>query len=254
MQTTISFLRYLTVSFLLTQGTIVACCRSPDTAYKLNDFIQTVPEISSKRIVTLPLDLEYQESITTLSNEVKSKLNRVDVLFNVAGILGDGKTVPGPERSIRSIDRNWAVKSMNVNFLGPLMMSQALSPLMRSKNVKLEDGTFRPHSVICNISARVGSISDNGLGGWYSYRSSKAALNQATRTMSHELKRQGTLALCLHPGTTDTDLSQPFQTNVKEGRLFPVGFTAGRMIEAVECMTELHSGGLYDWSGKALPF
>ena len=202
----------------------------------------------------LPLDLEDQDSIRNLSNIIQSSQNRVDILFNVAGILGDGKTVPGPERSIRTIDRGWIMKSMNVNYVGPLMMSQALAPLMRSKNVKQKDGSPRPKSIICNISARVGSISDNELGGWYSYRSSKAALNQATRTMAHELKRQGTLALCLHPGTTATDLSLPFQSNVKDGRLFPVGFTVGRLIDVVECMKDEHSGGLYDWAGKALPF
>jgi len=237
-----------------TKGSIVACCRSPQKAHKLHEFIETIPEISVKRIVILSLDLEDQKSITNFSNVIKSNQNRVDILFNVAGILGDGQTVPGPERSIRSMDREWMMKSMSVNYAGPVMMCQALAPMMRSKNVKKEDGSIRPKSIICNLSARVGSISDNELGGWYSYRSSKAALNQATRAMAHELKRQGTLALCLHPGTTDTDLSQPFQSNVKDGRLFPVEFTVGRLIDAVECMKDEHSGGLYDWAGKALPF
>ena len=81
----------------------------------------------------------------------------------------------------------------------------------------------RATSVIANLSARVGSISDDGLGGWISYRSSKAALNQATQTMALELKRQGTWTICLHPGTTKTDLSKPFQEDAKEGRFIPCG-------------------------------
>jgi len=108
--------------------------------------------------------------------------------------------------------------------------------------------------VIANVSARVGSISDNQLGGWYSYRISKAALNQATRTMALELRRQDIWVVALHPGTTDTDLSKPFQKNVKEGRLFPVQFTAGRLLDVVDSMGYENSGGFYDWAGVALPF
>ena len=79
-------------------------------------------------------------------------------------------------------------------------------------------------------------------------------MNQATRTIAHELRRQGTSAIAFHPGTTDTDLSKPFQNNVKDGRLFPVDFTVGQLLEVINCMDEGHSGGLYDWSGKSLPF
>ena len=108
--------------------------------------------------------------------------------------------------------------------------------------------------MVANLSARVGSISDNGLGGWYSYRMSKSALNQATRTMAHELKRQSTWCIALHPGTTDTDLSKPFQKNVQEGRLFPVDFTVSQLLDVIDSMGEENSGGLYDWAGKAIPF
>jgi Dehydrogenases with different specificities (related to short-chain alcohol dehydrogenases) len=207
---------------------------------------------SSMRISIQKLDLEDQSSIENLAESIRSSYNRVDVLYNVAGILGDGGvTTPGPERSLRSMNREWALKSFNVNYMGPMFLSQACAPMMRKKK---NNENRESQSVIACLSARVGSISDNGLGGWISYRSSKAALNQGIRTMAHELKRQGTLALCLHPGTTDTDLSKPFQKNVKEDRLFPVEFTSGRLLDAVDCIREEHTGGFYDWSGKALPF
>lgn len=230
-----------------TKGTIVACCRSPANAEGLISFVQSLTLEDANRISIQTLDLEDQQCIETLANTIKTNYNRVDVLFNVAGILGDGKTTPGPERSIRSMDRDWATKSFNVNYLGPMFLSQACAPMMR----KERDGGI---SVIANLSARVGSISDNGLGGWISYRSSKAALNQGTRTMAYELKRQRTWALTLHPGTTDTGLSEPFQANVRKDRLFPVEFTSGRMIDSIDCMEEEHTGGLYDWSGTALAF
>lgn len=187
--------------------------------------------------------MEDQSSIDTLTAVIAQNYQRVDALFNVAGILGDGKTTPGPERSLANIERDWMEKTLAVNVVGPTMLTKALSPLMRTtgrrsvkmnKPSKQDDKTIqvdialpagRPPTVIANLSARVGSISDNQLGGWYTYRLSKAALNQVTRTMGLELKRQGTWIVALHPGTTDTELSKPFQGNVREGKLFPVEFT-----------------------------
>jgi len=202
--------------------------------------------------------VEDQASIEKAGATIKEKFDRVDLLLNVAGILGDGRNDPGPERALSKIDRSWLEKTMAVNLIGPVMLSKELSPLMmqrrrRKKNAEAEDDD-RPVAVIANLSARVGSISDNGLGGWYSYRMSKSALNQATRTMALELKRHSTWTVALHPGTTNTDLSKPFQANVKEGSLFPVDFTVDRLLSVIDSMTEDHSGGFYDWSGQAISF
>ena len=241
-----------------TKGIVIACCRSPDDASQLHSYIDASGTTNSplqSRIKILPLDLEDQDSIDALAATIQQTYNRVDILLNVAGILGDGRTTPGPERSIRNLDRDWVEKTFQVNYIGPVFLSQALAPMMKTKigsQKRTQDN--RPISVIANLSARVGSISDNGLGGWISYRSSKTALNQATKTMSLELKRQGTFTLSLHPGTTDTDLSKPFQRNVKEGRLFPVEFTVEQLLNVIDGMDERHTGGFYDWSGTALPF
>ena len=108
--------------------------------------------------------------------------------------------------------------------------------------------------IVANLSARVGSISDNNLGGWYSYRISKAGLNQATRTMALELGRQSVWCVALHPGTTDTDLSKPFQANVKPSSLFPVEFTVNQLLSVIDSVHAEHSGGLYDWAGQSLSF
>ena len=258
------------VSSLLerTQGKIIACCRSTATAEQLNNIASQHPD----RVQVLPLDLEDQSTIDALALQITKENQRIDTLFNVAGILGDGgTTTPGPERSLASIERDWLEKSLAVNIIGPTMLIKALSPLMRTKgrrkiiidnDVNETNGeqlvvippTDRPPSVIVNLSARVGSISDNQLGGWYSYRCSKSALNQMTRTMAHELKRQGSHIIALHPGTTNTDLSKPFQKNVQDGRLFPVEFTVEKLLDVVDSVVEENNGGLYDWAGKALPF
>lgn len=235
-----------------TEGVIVACCRSPDSANGLNDYITSLSQSDASRIHRVAIDLEKQDTIERAAAVIKDQFNRVDVLINVAGLLGNGSTTPGPERSISKLNRSWVEQTMAINLIGPVMLSKELAPLMKSK-VK-HGQQERPVAIIANLSARVGSIADNELGGWISYRMSKSALNQATRTMAHELKRQGTWTVALHPGTTDTDLSKPFQGNVQEGRLFPVDFTVGRLLDVIDFMEEGHSGGLFDWAGKALPF
>ena len=234
----------------------MACCRNPDNSVGLNDFISSLDPSQQSRIHVVPLDLENQASIEAASKTIRERCSRVDMLINVAGLLGDGQNTAGPERSLSKMDRSWFEKTMAVNLIGPVMFSKELLPLMaqRKRRGKNSEDQGRPNSVVANLSARVGSISDNGLGGWYSYRMSKSALNQATRTMAHELKRQSTWCIALHPGTTDTDLSKPFQKNVQEGRLFPVDFTVSQLLDVIDSMGEENSGGLYDWAGKAIPF
>jgi NAD(P)-dependent dehydrogenase (short-subunit alcohol dehydrogenase family) len=250
-----------------TKGNIVACCRSPDDAIGLQEILLSLEGSKSRdRIDLIKLDIENQDSIEQAVLEIERKYNRVDLLLNVAGILGDGKNTPGPERSLLKIEKGWLEKSFQVNVIGPLMLSKELAPLMTQKrrttkkkasnndNEELIVEKKRPVAIIANLSARVGSISDNFLGGWYSYRMSKAALNQATRTLANELKRESVWCVALHPGTTDTDLSAPFQKNVQEGRLFPVEFTVDSLMKVIDSMEEENTGGLYDWAGKAIPF
>jgi len=228
----------------------VACCRSPETAEKLKDFTASLDKSAKDRLDFVPLDLESQDSVEHAVNLIQTNYPRVDILLNVAGLLGDGQDDPGPERTVRNIQRDWMTKNFQVNVIGPVMFSQGLLPLMAQRR----NHKSRPTSIVANLSARVGSISDNGLGGWYSYRMSKAALNQATRTLSHEVKRQGIRTIALHPGTTETDLSRPFSKNVAQERLFPVEFTVQSLWNVMELMEDEHSGGLYDWAGKAIPF
>mmetsp|Transcript_10507 Transcript_10507/g.25052 ORF Transcript_10507/g.25052 Transcript_10507/m.25052 type:complete len:416 (+) Transcript_10507:93-1340(+) len=245
-----------------TNGKIFACCRSPDTASELQEYLSSLSGNNMDRIELVTLDLEDQSSIENAGKLIREKVDRVDLLLNVAGILGDSKTTPGPERSVTKIERPWMEKTFQVNVIGPVMFSQELVPLLghrrKKQQPKNDDGDItyfdRPNAVIANLSARVGSISDNGLGGWYSYRMSKSALNQATRTLANELKRQNVWCLALHPGTTNTDLSKPFQNNVQDGRLFPVEFTVDQLKQVIDCIDEQHTGGLFDWAGKAIPF
>lgn len=230
------------------EGRVIATCRDPHGT-KSEELRKLEGANSGGRLSIVAMDLMSQDSICSAANACSQVgSGRLDLLFNVVGILGDGKSDPGPERTLFSIDRDWMMHSYATNTVGAVMVSQALAPLMKTRGDSLRPGP----SIIANVSARVGSISDNRLGGWWSYRMSKAALNQATKCMGLELKRQGTLAFAYHPGTTDTNLSKPFQANVRKDKLFTPEFTAGRLLDLCDAITAEQTGNLFDYSGALI--
>lgn len=164
-------------------NSVVGLCRNPSK--ELLRLKEQFPE----RVEIIEVDLESPAAIEQASQTVKERFGRVDLLLNVAAILGDGKTEgEGPERALSKINPDWLQKSLSINLMGHVLMTQALFPLMIAASKNKTTGTPIDPRVV-NVSARVGSISDNGLGGWYSYRMSKAALNQFTKTFSIEAKR-----------------------------------------------------------------
>ena len=212
-----------------TAGTVYACCRDPSKVSSLD------------RVRPVPLDVRDDASIAALPDTVGA---RVDALWNVGGVLHEGDH--SPERSLDAVDREWLLTSVDVNCAGPILVTKALR---KALNAGRRGSSDRPASVVANLSARVGSISDNGLGGWYSYRLSKAALNQATVTCARELRRQRTICVALHPGTTDTGLSKPFQARVAPEKLFPVEFTASQLLDIVDGLEVEDTGRFIDWAG-----
>ena len=146
------------------------------------------------------------------------------------------------------LDRAWLQHSFEVNAIGPLLMMKAFAPMLTTRG-ELKN---RPPPVVANLSARVGSIGDNRLGGWYSYRSSKAALNQATKTAALELGRRGGWAVALHPGTCATNLSAPFQKGVPAEKLFPVERGAAQLLDVIEGLEPADNGGFFSWGGTEI--
>ncbi|WP_343060427.1 SDR family NAD(P)-dependent oxidoreductase [Sphingomonas rhizophila] len=132
-----------------------------------------------------------------------------------------------------------------VNATGPALVVRDFLPLMRT------DG----RAVIAILSARVGSIGDNRLGGWVGYRASKAALNQIIRTFSIELARTrpGLILVGFHPGTVDTGLSAPFQRNLPDGQLLTPTQSARALIGVIDALTPADSGACLDWKGHPVP-
>ncbi len=188
------------------------------------------------------LDMESDHSIEEAVGKVSEISAYVDILINAGGFLHDSHTVP--EKKLEDITRNNLLKSFNINAVGPLLMARYLSRLF-DKNRK---------SIMVNISAKVGSISDNHLGGWYSYRAAKAALNMSTVNTSIELKRKLPKHICiaLHPGTTDTRLSKPFQRRVPSKQLSSPEQTAERLWEVIAKLDYNDTGKFFNWDGSEI--
>lgn len=169
----------------------------------------------------------------------------VHLVIVATGILHDGETVQ-PEKTWRALNATSLEKAFRINTVGPALVAKHFLPLLAR----------RRKSAFAVLSARVGSISDNRLGGWYAYRSSKAALNMLVRTLDIELKRSNPDALCvaLHPGTVDSRLSRPFQANVPEGKLFSPDVAARHLLSVLDGLAPEQSGKLFAWNGGEVPF
>lgn len=190
------------------------------------------------------LDLADPASIAAAAEKVDGELGnaRIDRLIIATGILrGDHAE---PEKSLGALTPEGLAEAFAVNAVGPALVLRHFAPLM-ARDTPI---------VVAALSARVGSIADNRLGGWYGYRASKAALNQIVRTAAIELARSRPLSVCVavHPGTVDTDLSRPFQRGLREGQLLSPETSAAHITEVLDRLTPEDSGGLFDWKGDRL--
>lgn len=173
--------------------------------------------------------------------------SRVDLLLHTAGVLHEGQNMP--ETSLSRVRADWLQKNLTVNLVGPVLVAKHFAPMMTTAR---KEG--RVPSVWATFSARVGSISDNSLGGWLSYRASKAGQNQAMKTISIELARRGVICAALHPGTVATDLSAPFRKNVKPEKLFAVDDAAGWLLDVIDSLEMEDTGGFFAYDRQPIPF
>ncbi|MBD3895739.1 SDR family NAD(P)-dependent oxidoreductase [Halomonas sp. ML-15] len=166
--------------------------------------------------------------------------------INALGMLHDDAAGIGPEKRLEDLEAGALTRLFEVNAATPALLLQTLLPSLKGQHP----------TYFASLSARVGSIGDNRLGGWYAYRASKAAHNMLLRTAAVELKRLNRQAcvLCLHPGTTDTALSQPFQARVPDGKLFTPGYVAERLLTVIAQRTPNDSGSFWDWAGEPIPW
>ncbi|KAI0169771.1 NAD(P)-binding protein [Hypoxylon sp. FL1284] len=237
---------------------------------------------ASRRLHVVRLDVESESSVEAAAAEAARLFppatHHLRLAFALPGVLR-------PEKSPRDVDYDAALRAFRVNALGPLMLMKWFGDMLPRRGVSLplarEDTLFRDrsyaspctvkegegegeatqsgeadeptHATWLTTTARVGSTTDNRLGGWYSYRSSKAAAASLTRTFDlHLAARSGGRALALgyHPGTVRTGLSREFWERVPADRLFSPEYAADRLLRVVRSRTTEHRGRCWDWKGE----
>jgi NAD(P)-dependent dehydrogenase (short-subunit alcohol dehydrogenase family) len=219
---------------------IWAGCRDPASAAALAPL---AGEFEAVRL--LELDVTKEASLASAVRFAAEEGASLDLVINCAGFL-HRPGGPQPERRLAEVRWDWLLESFAVNAAGPLLLAKHIEPLLPR----------RERAVFASLSARVGSIGDNHLGGWYGYRGAKAAQNMFIRTLSIELARRARGAICvaLHPGTTDTDLSRPFQGGVPPGKLFTAERAVDQLLRVIDGLVIANTGGFYGWNGEKLPW
>ena len=189
-------------------------------------------------------DLTTDAGLDAILAGIRAHCGDIHLVVNCAGLLhGDGLR---PEKSLAMLDRDALERSFALNAFAPVLLVRALLPLLAPDAPR----------VVASLSARVGSIGDNRLGGWYAYRAAKAAQNQLLRTLAIEWQRTHPKATCvlLHPGTVDTPLSQPFQARVAADALFTPARAARQLLDIIAGLTPADSGRFIAWDGSTIPW
>ncbi|HSN82872.1 MAG TPA: SDR family oxidoreductase [Polyangiales bacterium] len=217
---------------------VFASCRAPTRAAELGSLAAEHPE----KLRLVELDVTHEESISAAAQEVARQTHRLHLVINVAGVLHGAGFMP--EKKLDHVDPQALRAVFEVNAFGPLLVAKHFHRFLRHGE----------RSIFASLSARIGSISDNRLGGWYAYRGSKAAQNMFTKTLSIELGRLAPRAIVvgLHPGTVDTDLSKPFQSNVPKARLLSPDRSAASLLAVLDGLSSDDTGKVFDFRGEEI--
>ena len=221
------------------QTSVIGLCRDPDKA----------PEVLRvhERSTVLPWDAEDSASPGAVAERLESLLAKEDGIHDfiyAAGLLHGPEMFP--EKRLEDLDAGSMSRAFAVNATGFGLLTQALLPWLRHREFKR----------VAAISAKVGSITDNGFGGWYAYRSSKAALNMLVRNLSIELPRRCKPVACvsLHPGTTESALSEPFSQSLAKLTVHTAAETAANLLDVLDNVSEEDNGRFLSWDGSELPW
>lgn len=204
-------------------------------------FSRSKTTFSHPKVRNYQIDILDEDTIESAAKSVKTPLNLILV---TTGILHEEAI--SPEKALKDLSLQNFEKIFAVNTFGPALIAKHFLPLIPKTE----------RSVFAALSARVGSIEDNHLGGWYSYRASKAALNMIIKNTSIEISRRYKEAciIGLHPGTVDTKLSEPFQGNVEESKLFAPAYATEQMLKVVNSVQPSQSGKIFAYDGEVIPY
>ncbi|WP_343563928.1 SDR family NAD(P)-dependent oxidoreductase [Kiloniella sp. b19] len=217
-----------------------------DRGWTVLGFSRRPVDLHHDNLLQIAIDFTDEASIEMAAgfarDAIASRKQTPDLILETAGILHSEDVKP--EKALRDMNMDAFLKVFQINTFGPALIMKHFLPLLpRQKK-----------AVFAALSARVGSISDNQLGGWYAYRASKAALNMLIRNAAIETGRRNKNAVIvgLHPGTVDSPLSKPFQGAVPEGKLFTADYSADRLLSVLETLTPQDSGELFAWDGERI--
>jgi NAD(P)-dependent dehydrogenase (short-subunit alcohol dehydrogenase family) len=216
---------------------VYATYRNPASAAELL-------RITNSQLTCLQMDITVESQIATVINQIQLETAQLHYVINCVGILHEGELQP--EKSLRHINADQLLRYFQVNSIGAMLLFKQVQPLLKHGD----------RSILATISAKVGSIGDNQLGGWYGYRASKSALNMFIRNTAIEYKRTcpQAIVVALHPGTTDTNLSLPFQRNVPPEKLFSVDRCVEQLLVVIDGLDASDSGEFFAWDGSSLPW
>jgi NAD(P)-dependent dehydrogenase (short-subunit alcohol dehydrogenase family) len=219
---------------------VFATYRSAQRATALFALMSEHPD----RLHCIAMDLTQEESIANGLDEIKQITPQLHFVVNCVGLLHSAQQQP--EKALRQLNADNLMRYFQINSIGPALLAKHLMPLFKHSEPAL----------FATLSAKVGSIGDNQLGGWYGYRASKAALNMFLKTAAIEYSRRhpNTTLVMLHPGTTDTQLSKPFQRGVPPEKLFATERTVRQLMDVLSKVTLQDSGEFFSWDGSRLPW
>ncbi|PFH52665.1 hypothetical protein AMATHDRAFT_139803 [Amanita thiersii Skay4041] len=231
---------------------IYATHRSGPSQVVKEHILKATPEVDPNRLHLLKLDLTSEDSIASAANALANSLQKNFCNFYMHTAVFTGGVLY-PEKKPSDLDLNRIQSMFQINTISHLLLIKHFFHFLPTSNITAQ-GT-QPSKWV-HVSARLGSISDNKHGGWFSYRSSKAALNQIIKTFDLYLQMNGNHAMCvgIHPGTVKTDLSQDFWESVGKNKLFEPLEAAKNVARVIEQVRLDQRGRVWDWAGTEVPW
>jgi len=217
---------------------LYATYRQFEKAEELFNLQQQYPD----KLSCLKVDVTDEKQIIDAFNQIQAQTSQLHLVINCVGILHEGDLQP--EKSLKHINSDNLIRYFQVNTIPTVLLAKHLVSFFKHQN----------KAIFAVISAKVGSIEDNRLGGWYGYRASKASLNMLLKNIAIEYSRtcKNAIVVALHPGTTDTELSQPFQKNVPPEKLFSVERCTKQLLSIINNLNCEDNGKFFSWDGSYL--
>ncbi|KAL2069146.1 hypothetical protein VTL71DRAFT_15484 [Oculimacula yallundae] len=236
---------------------VIATARKDVTGVK-KSILEDLPDVDPDRLNVLELDVTNESTIIRAAEDAKTMFppssHHLHLAFSIPGILY-------PEKSPSQLNHEHLTHTFAINTIGPLLLAKHFSPFLPKKSTSLPSPEecielgIPAQAVWLNMSARVGSTTDNGLGGWYSYRASKAGVNSITKSLDLWLRGKSAekaMAISYHPGTVKTGLSKEFWAGVEKEKLFSPEFAVEKMVGVVRSVGLEGRGRCWDWKGEEI--